>query len=125
MAHADWAAVGFQQAGVIAGGILAAAIGMMHQPRRRLPQFQRHPQGGQRKIVFQADVQCPTNHAARKSIDHHRQVHKLALQANVGDIGHPQLVDASQRHLPGQVGVHFPVVVGIRSHHELPLPHTQ
>ena len=91
--HADFTAMGLQQVGVISRSILAAAIGMMHQTNWRVPQLQRHAERRQRQFVFRPPVQRPPNHAPRKGVDHHRQVHKLRLQPNVRDIGHPKLVD--------------------------------
>src|ERR1051326_8008279 len=52
-------------------------------------------------------------------------MHKLRLQPNVSDIGHPELVDAAQRHLPGKVTINFVVVCGGGRRHKLSLPHTQ
>jgi hypothetical protein len=70
VAHADLAPVGLQQVCVIAGGILAATVGMMHQPDCRPPQFQRSPQRRQGELVLYPVIQCPANHAARIGVDH-------------------------------------------------------
>lgn len=48
------------------------------------------------------------------------------LQPDVGDVGHPELVDAGGRHPSRQVRIDRPSVVGIcRHHHELPPAQTK
>ena len=63
------------------GRALAAA-------RRNAMRKRRHRQFG-----FQRAAQSPTDHAARERIQNHRQVDELGAQPNVGDVGHPELVD--------------------------------
>jgi hypothetical protein len=65
------------------------------------------------------------DHAARAGIQDHRQEHELILQADVGDVGHPELVDVGYHHLPGQIRVDLPPVVGIGGDDELSFPHAQ
>ena len=37
--------------------------------------------------------------STRKGVQNHGQVHELRFQPDVGNVGHPQLVDAAERHL--------------------------
>ena len=89
---------------VLARDILDATIGMMHQPRRQVPALRgcrdRQPDGLH-------VVQRPAQHLAQIRIENHRQVDELARQPDVGDVRHPQLVDASPRHPARQVQVHL------------------
>ena len=43
-------------------------------------------------------IQRPAHHLARETIEDHRQVDKFRLQANVGDIRYPKLIDRGQVH---------------------------
>ena len=97
----------------------------MHQPRLDARLRQRHPQRRKRQFVLHRPVQRPADHAAREGVEDHRQVHELVPQPNVGDVGHPELVDAGQHHLARQVRIDLAAVVGIGRHDELPLPHAQ
>ena len=83
-----------QHSHVIAGGILHAAIGMMHHARRRLAFRDRLLQCRHRQPRRQRSIQLPAHHFARERIQNHRQVDELALQPDVGDVGHPELIDA-------------------------------
>lgn len=51
----------------------------------------------------------PTTRRGERVQDH-RQIHKLLAQANVGQIGHPKLIDAAQLQARGQIYIHFQVV---------------
>jgi hypothetical protein len=58
-------------------------------------------------------------------IQNHREVYELGLQPDVGNVGHPELVGASRFHLPGQIRIHPPVMVGICCRHELSAAQTK
>ena len=75
--------------------------------------------------IFHGSIQRPTDHAARVGVQDHRQEHELVAQPDVGDIGHPQLIDAGQHHFARQVRIDLARVVGIGGDDELPLPHAQ
>src|SRR6516225_3150988 len=59
-------------------------------------------------------IDCPTNHAPGECVQYHGQVNELRLQADVGEVGDPQLIESCQFHADGQIGIHAQVVVGIR-----------
>jgi len=63
------------------------------------------------------------HHFPRVRIQEHRQVHELSLQPDVGDIGHPQLIDYGQLHPARHVEVGLQFVVGIRGHNKRPRGH--
>ena len=98
---------------------------MMHQARLDHAPRQGHAQRAQRQLIFHGAVQRPADHAARVSVQNHRQEDELLAQPDVGDIGPPELIDAGQHHVPRQVRVDLAAVVGIGGHDELPLPHAQ
>ncbi len=103
---------------VVAAGILHSAVGVMHQARRRLAFRDRFLQRRDRQPRCQRSLQLPAHHFARVGIENHRQVDKLALQPDVGDVGHPKLIDPGQLHPAGQIQIDLQLVIGIRGHHE-------
>ena len=103
---------------VVAGGILHAAIGVMHQAGRRLSLRDRLLQRRDRQARGQRSIQFPAHHLAREGIQDHRQVDELALQPDVGDVGHPKLVDAGQLHPAGQIQIDLQLVIRVRGDHE-------
>ncbi len=54
------------------------------------------------------------------SIQNHRQVVEFGFQADVGDVGHPELVDAGQHQAARRIRIHRTSVIGIRGDHKLP-----
>ena len=56
---------------------------------------------------FQVSFQCPAHHFPREPTEDHRQIDKLRFQSDVGDVGHPQLIDASQFHTTGEVKIYL------------------
>src|SRR5271157_3823423 len=70
-AHADDDTVFLQQVRVVGGGVLHAAIGVMHQAGRGLALLQHHAQGLQDQLGFQRAVQRPTEDAAREGVQNH------------------------------------------------------
>jgi len=55
-------------------GILAAAIGVMHQPLGRPPAGQRHPQCLQREVLREARAEGPADHEPRGQVEDDRQI---------------------------------------------------
>jgi hypothetical protein len=72
---------------------------MMHQTWLWLSLRQRHLQRRDRHFGFQGAAQSPADHSARKCIQHHGQVSELRAQSDVGDVGHPQLIDPGEHYL--------------------------
>jgi len=57
--------------------------------------------------------QRPAHHAPRECVQNHGQIHKLLGQANVNQIGYPELIDATQLQACGQIHIHLELVLGI------------
>ena len=62
----------------------------------------------QRQARGQSSLQSPTRDLARKSMQDHGQANRPRFQSNVGDVGHPRLIDPSQLHAPSQVQNRLP-----------------
>jgi hypothetical protein len=56
------------------GGILAAAIGVVHQARQRPAPLERHVQGRPRQLLRHLLVHRPANHLAGEEVEHDGQV---------------------------------------------------
>jgi hypothetical protein len=52
-------------------------------------------------------------------IQNNGQVHKLGLEPDVSDVGHPELVGAPRLHLCRQIRIHRPAMVRIGGHDKL------
>jgi hypothetical protein len=88
----------------------------------------RLPVGGLRSSIacLQMIGQRPADHSAAEGIEHDGQVDELLAQPNIGDVGHPKLVDAGQLEVARQVRHHPPLVLGQGRHrHKRLLPHAQ
>src|SRR5215469_13603950 len=73
-AHAALYAVYRQQLLILVAGVLAAAIRVMQQTRRRVAVLQRHLQGVQDDAAFEPFIQRPANHAAGEQIEDYCQL---------------------------------------------------
>src|SRR5882724_9599166 len=62
--------------------------------------------------------QCPAHHLPREAIQDDCQINKLRLQANISDIGYPELVDPGQLHAAGEIQINLQLVFGIRGNYE-------
>jgi hypothetical protein len=83
---------------------------MVQQAGLRLPLDQRHPQRRHGQLPFQRSAQRPADHAPGKGVEDHRQVDKFGAQSDVGDVGHPKLVDRGGSDAARQVRVDGQVV---------------
>ena len=101
--HARDHVVRSQQGHVLLRGILDAAIGMVDQPRRRVPLREGVRQGRDRQPGSQRAVQRPAHDLAGIRIEHHRQVDELRSQANIGDVRDPELIHPGEGQAAGQV----------------------
>src|SRR5579859_568304 len=63
-----------------------------------------HLKGIEREVLAQRAAQSPAAHRTRVSVEDHGQVDKLAAKADVGDVGHPNLVGLLGRHAPDEIG---------------------
>ena len=49
-----------------------------------------------RQPGYQRSGQFPAHHFARVGIENHGEVDKLTMQSDVGDVGHPKLIDSGR-----------------------------
>ncbi len=94
--HAGDRLLAAQAPHVGAGSVLHTAIGVMDQAGRRLPFGHRLLQCRQRQAGGQRSLQRPAHHLPRVGVQDHGQINELGLQPDVGDVGHPQLIDPGQ-----------------------------
>jgi hypothetical protein len=97
---------------------LDAAIGMMDETGARLAVAQSGLQGSDSELSFQRAAQCPADDTAGIGVQHDCQVNEFHLQPNVGDVGHPQLIDAAQRKISRQIRIHAMGVIGVRRYRD-------
>jgi hypothetical protein len=90
----------------------------MHQTRRRLAVCDRFLQRRDRQPRYQRSGQFPAHHFARVGIENHGEVDKLTMQSDVGDVGHPKLIDPGQLHSASQIQINLQLVLRIRGDHE-------
>jgi len=103
-------------------GVLAAAVGMMDQARRRLSQIDGHHQGADHQRLFHAPIDRPTHHAAGIKINDHGQIDPTLLSPEVRDIRAPGSVRCRRRKIPIQhVPRHWKIVLTVRRYLELAL----
>ena len=91
------------QGHVLGRAVLHAAIGMMHEPRPRLPPRDGLLERRDREPARQRPVQRPSHYLPRERVEDDREIDELALQPDVGDIRDPQLIDPAQRHAASEV----------------------
>jgi len=88
------------------------------QTRRWLSLCDRFLQRRDRQPRYQRSGQFPAHHFARVGIENHGEVDKLTTQSDVGDVGHPKLIDPGQLHSASQIQVNLQLVLRIRGDHE-------
>ena len=86
----------------------------MHQSRPGMTAGQGRLQRFQRQAGVQVSPQLPADRLARVRIQHYRKKDELLLQPNLGDVGHPKLVNVSQLQRFRQVLMDPEGVIGIR-----------
>lgn len=103
--HADAEAVCKQLLHVVSGGILDPAIGVVDDPCRGSAKRQGHPEGLQAQGRVDAVGQGIAHDPAGKQIQDDRQIHEAAQDADVGDVGHPELVGARDQQVLREVRI--------------------
>jgi RHS repeat-associated protein len=86
--------------------VLHAPIRVMHQSGPRSSSCQSHAERLQREGGFEHRLQGPADHPSGKGVQNHGQVDELQLQADVSDVGNPELMETGQRQRARQVGIH-------------------
>ena len=79
----------------------------------------------ERQLRAQILAEFPADHPPRISVHHDRQIQERFSQAHVGDVGHPELIDAGELHAGGQVRIHRIAMLGIGGEDEPLLTHRQ
>ncbi len=83
-------AVGGEQCAVLVARVLAATIGVVDQPGRRLPTRQRHRQRVERELARHPLAHRPAHDPAREEIEDHGEVQPALQRPDVGDVRHPR-----------------------------------
>src|SRR5438034_10338131 len=98
---------------------------MMDQSGLGLPRLDGLLQSSLRQNTVQSPIQRPAHNASRINIEDHRQINKLLSQTNIGDIGHPKLVDSAQLHPPRQIRIDRILMATFRRYDKLFTAKTQ
>jgi hypothetical protein len=91
-AHAADHVLAGEQLPVVAARVLAAPIGVMHQPSCELALAQRHLKRAGREIGVDAGAHRPADHLARAEVEDHREVEPTFRRRDVRDVPSPALV---------------------------------
>ena len=82
----------------------------MSWPGRRPPRRQRHLQRRHRQGRPQVDLQRPADDPTAEGVEDHGEEGKLLEQPQVGDVGHPELIEPGDLHAPREVRDDPPVM---------------
>ena len=96
------------------GGILDAPIGVVDDPCRGSAKRKGHPEGLQAQGRVDVAREGIAHDPAGKEIQDDRQIHEAALDADVGDIGHPDLVGTRDEQVLHEVGIDPMGMVAVR-----------
>ena len=83
-------------------GVLAAAVRMMHQARRRTLPETGHRQRVSHDIRRHARLQRPTYDFPVEQVEHDRQIQPALVRPQVGDVRCPDLIRCRRREVSGQ-----------------------
>src|SRR5438309_9414868 len=97
---------------------------MMNAPFDRPSVVERYPERCQSKLSIDVLRERPANHFARKQIQNHCQIQKPRHYANVGDVGHPDLISPRYLKLLNQVEIDAITVITVGGLHPAPLDFT-
>ena len=91
-AHARHQAVSQEFLTVNCAGVRSTAIGVMDHARRGFPRRERTLKSRERERRVVGRAGRPTDHAARKQVEHDCQIQPAFARVHVGHVGHPRLV---------------------------------
>jgi hypothetical protein len=104
-AHGGLDACGEQAIDVVSAGVLDALIGVVDEPEAGdVPGRQGLVQRLQGELRAQVVGQGPADHLAGEDVEHHGQIDERLRQPDIGNVGRPQLVEASQDQAARQMG---------------------
>ena len=112
-AHADFYAGVLEGVDIGFRGILHAPVGVMHKPLLRWSSGQGTVEGFKGQAGIEGSIQSPADASSAMGVKYHGQIDPIAIQANVGDVGYLQLVNASHVQYRDQVGVDGTVVIRV------------
>ena len=95
--HADRKPRLVQRRHVIGRAVLHAAVRVMQTAARRPAAGERALQGGKTKRGVDAPWYCPAHRLARVAIQDGGEIEESRENADVGDVGHPRLVEPGDR----------------------------
>src|SRR5579863_5275777 len=105
-----------QQLLIFLAGVLAAAVRVMQHGARRLAPLKRHPERVQHQPSFQPLAQRPSDHPARKQVQHNRQVQPALKRPQISDVADPAAVGRAHGETPReQIALYRHSVVGVGS----------
>ena len=111
--HADPEAVMKERVHVVVGGILDPPIGVMNDSCRGIALSKGHPKGFQAQGRVDVARKRLADGPACEEVQDDRQVHEAALDADVGDIGHPDLIGSRNQQVLHEVGINPMRVVAV------------
>ncbi len=94
-AHAGDDACGLQRLAVVASGLLAAAVGVVDEPRCRPPLTNGHSQRAEHQMAVDLLLRDPAEDAAAMQVDEDRKMKAGMPHPDVGDVAHPGLIRAA------------------------------
>ncbi len=94
-AHAADDACGLQRLAIVAAGILAAAVGVMHEPRFRTLRTDGQAQRAEHQMAVDLLRHGPADDAAGMQFDEDRKIEPALSRPDVGDVAHPSLIRAA------------------------------
>ena len=86
-----------QDIAVVAGGVLAAAIGMMDQAGSRALSLDCHGERGDGQFGTHVLAHRPTHHLAGEQVEDHGQVEPALAGRDIGNIGQPDFIGPSAK----------------------------
>ena len=109
--------VGGQGSLEVRAAVLAAAVGMEDQPRRRMPPEPPHPQCIDHQRLFHVRLHRPAHDLPAKQIHHNSQVQPAFGLVDIGDVARPDAIRRARGELPPQeVRRHRQVVLRVGRH---------
>ena len=102
------------------GGVLRAAVGMMHATPWRIAGVDGGLERSNDEARIDRAADGVTDDPTGPGIEDRGQVHEASRDCDIGDVGHPELVGAIQRHVVREIGEDRIIVIAVRRRDEAP-----